>query len=83
MSFINIRHTQHSQTKHQRLSVALPDRAVHKAAKALSFSLFMMLKKGHCSRVIRAPPANSRVRYRLSATMHSHRTPANTRNKMD
>lgn len=46
------------------------------AAKALSFSLFMTLKQGHSSRIIRAPPANSRVRYRLSATMHSHRTPA-------
>lgn len=53
----------------------IPDRAVHMAAKALSFSLFMMLKQGHSSRIIRAPPMKSRVRYRLSATMHSHRTP--------
>lgn len=56
----------------------LPDRAVHKAAKALSFSLFMTLKQGHCSRVIRAPPVKSRVRYRVSATIHNHRTPGNT-----
>lgn len=49
------------------------------AAKALSFSLFMMLKQGHCSRVIRAPPVKSRVRYRLSATMHNHRTPGKQR----
>lgn len=54
---------------------AIPDRAVHMAAKALSFSLFMMLKQGHSSRIIRAPPMKSRVRYRLSATMHSHSTP--------
>lgn len=53
----------------------IPDRAVHMAAKALSFSLFMMLKQGHSSRIIRAPPMKSRVRYRLSATMHNHRTP--------
>lgn len=57
----------------------LPDRAVHMAAKALSFSLFMMLKQGHCSRVIRAPPVKSRVRYRLSATIHNHRTPRKQR----
>lgn len=57
----------------------LPDRAVHMAAKALSFSLFMMLKQGHSSRIIRAPPVNSSVRYRLSATMHSHRTPGKPR----
>lgn len=60
-------------------SAALPDRAVHMAAKALSFSLFMILKQGHSSRIIRAPPANSRVRYRLSATMHNHRTPGEPR----
>lgn len=59
----------------------LPDRAVHMAAKALSFSLFMTLKQGHCSRVIRAPPAKSRVRYRVSATIHNHSTPVNTKNK--
>lgn len=53
----------------------IPDRAVHMAAKALSFSLFMMLKQGHSSSIIRAPPMKSRVRYRLSATMHNHRTP--------
>ena len=58
----------------------LPDRAVHKAAKALSFSLFIMLKQGHCSRVIRAPPVKSRVRYRLSATIHNHRTPGDGEN---
>lgn len=57
------------------ISSVIPDRAVHMAAKALSFSLFMMLKQGHSSRIIRAPPMKSKVRYRLSATMHSHRTP--------
>lgn len=50
------------------------------AAKALSFSLFMTLKQGHCSRTIRAPPTASRPRYRLSATTHSHSTPGNTGN---
>lgn len=63
----------------QRSGVTLPDRAVHMAAKALSLSLFMTLKQGHCSRVIMTPPVKSRLRYRLSATMHSHRTPAEQR----
>ena len=53
---------------------------MHKAAKALSFNLFMILKQGHCSRIIRAPPVKSRVRYRLLATIHNHRTPGNTGN---
>lgn len=53
------------------------------AAKALSFSLLMRPKQGHSSRSIRAPPANSRVRYRLSATMHSHRTPGEPREETD
>lgn len=64
-------------------SAVIPDRAVHMAAKALSFSLFMMLKQGHSSRIIRAPPMKSRVRYRLSATMHNHRTPGMPRQERE
>lgn len=40
----------------------LPDRAVNIAAKALSFSLFMMLRQGHSSNHMSTPPVNSRMR---------------------
>lgn len=75
MSHVKFERKTKAQECQPLVYAALPDRAVHKAAKALSFSLFMTLKQGHCSRVIRAPPVKSRVRYRLSATIHNHRTP--------
>lgn len=56
---------------------------MHTAAKALSLSLLIMLKHGHISMTIRAPPVNSRAMYKHSATIHSQSTPERKRERED
>lgn len=62
-------------------NAALPDRAVNTAAKAFILSPFMRLQQQHISVHMRTPPMESRLMYRHSAIMHSHRTPGKAKNK--